>query len=190
MRGDSLRDFYAKTLAVVGLGLLACAGAIVDYWPVNEELPTAPAAVGLVRQAPALVQNLSIEIPAPVIRAVVAKPRPANFITSVDSTLPVSVADATPAVALEAAPLPQDLVIVEMLSAATPIDDVIDFEPAPMQDNMTEESRRLFGDALKRTKQRIAAARLLFNNAMSGVVGAFRKASPFFTTTAIVPGLQ
>ena len=39
MRGDSLRDFYAKTLAVLGLGLLAGAGAIVDYWPVGGRLP-------------------------------------------------------------------------------------------------------------------------------------------------------
>ena len=33
MRGDSLRDLYAKVIAVVGLGVLAGAGALVDYWP-------------------------------------------------------------------------------------------------------------------------------------------------------------
>ena len=35
----------------------------------------------------------------------------------------------------------------------------------------------------------MAAARVLLNDAMTGVVGAFRKVSPFFSTTAIVPGL-
>ena len=39
MRGDSLRDLYAKTLAVLGLGLLAGAGAVVDYWPVGSSAP-------------------------------------------------------------------------------------------------------------------------------------------------------
>ena len=40
MRGDSLRDLYAKALALLGLGLLGVAGALVDYWPVQGELPT------------------------------------------------------------------------------------------------------------------------------------------------------
>jgi hypothetical protein len=39
MRGDSLRDLYAKTIAVCGLGLLAGAGALVDYWPTAAALP-------------------------------------------------------------------------------------------------------------------------------------------------------
>ena len=39
MRGDSLRDLYAKGLALVGLGLLAGAGALVDYWPTRGALP-------------------------------------------------------------------------------------------------------------------------------------------------------
>jgi hypothetical protein len=39
VRGDSLRDLYAKTLAVVGLGLLAGVAAIVDYWPAGISYP-------------------------------------------------------------------------------------------------------------------------------------------------------
>jgi hypothetical protein len=39
VRGDSLRDLYAKGLAVLGLGLLAGAGALVDYWPAAVEMP-------------------------------------------------------------------------------------------------------------------------------------------------------
>jgi hypothetical protein len=39
VRGDSLSDLYAKVAAVLGLGLLALSGAVVDYWPVNGPLP-------------------------------------------------------------------------------------------------------------------------------------------------------
>jgi hypothetical protein len=39
VRGDSLRDLYAKTLALFGLALLAGVGALVDYWPAPAALP-------------------------------------------------------------------------------------------------------------------------------------------------------
>jgi hypothetical protein len=39
MRGDSIRDLYAKTLALLGLGVLAGTGALVDYWPSGVRLP-------------------------------------------------------------------------------------------------------------------------------------------------------
>jgi hypothetical protein len=44
VRGDSLRDLYAKALALLGLGLLGAAGALVDYWPVPSALPAVAAA--------------------------------------------------------------------------------------------------------------------------------------------------
>ena len=46
MRGDSRRDLYAKALALCGLGVLAGAGAVVDYWPVGVRFPTAMALAG------------------------------------------------------------------------------------------------------------------------------------------------
>ena len=178
----------------MGLGLLACAGAIVDYWPVNEELPVTPAAAGFVREAPAIVQDLTRVIPAPEIRPV-ADPRPADFVTMtasrIDDASAAAVVLDAPAVRLATAPLPENLVIVDsMYTAAAPVEDVLDLEFSPVPGASSEESRRLLGDALKRTKARIAAARLLFNDAMTGFVGAFRKVSPFFTTTATVPGLD
>jgi hypothetical protein len=44
VRGDSRRDLYSKTLALCGLGMLAGAGALVDYWPVGVRfhVPTTP----------------------------------------------------------------------------------------------------------------------------------------------------
>ena len=39
MRGDSLRDFYAKSLALLGLAFLGALGAAVDYWPTNLSIP-------------------------------------------------------------------------------------------------------------------------------------------------------
>ena len=194
MRGDSLRDFYAKTLAVLGLGLLAGAGAIVDYWPVSEELPTTPAVSGLTAAAPILDRNLAVaipEIPAPVFRP--ARPRqtePASFIVADSDFRTIDVAPAaTVAVLLDTAPVPQNFVSVKSIPAV-PTDEALGLDAPPLPDSMTDESRRLFGDALRRTKERITAARGLINDAMTGVVGAFRKMSPFFTTTALLPGLD
>jgi hypothetical protein len=53
VRGDSLRDLYAKTLALFGLALLAGVGALVDYWPTPAALPavTSPG----VRPVPAVL---------------------------------------------------------------------------------------------------------------------------------------
>jgi hypothetical protein len=39
VRGDSLRDFQAKVLAIAGLGVLAGIGALVDYWPTGTNVP-------------------------------------------------------------------------------------------------------------------------------------------------------
>jgi hypothetical protein len=47
VRGDSLRDLYAKALALLGLGLLGAAGALVDYWPVRSALPAVASALSL-----------------------------------------------------------------------------------------------------------------------------------------------
>jgi hypothetical protein len=46
VRGDSRRDLYSKTLALCGLGVLAGAGALVDYWPVGVRFYV-PASPGL-----------------------------------------------------------------------------------------------------------------------------------------------
>ena len=67
MRGDSLRDLYAKGLAVLGLGLLAGAGALIDLWPSSVEIPRVSRANGL--SMPALARVLRADAasaPVPV----------------------------------------------------------------------------------------------------------------------------
>lgn len=195
MRGDSLRDFYAKTMAVLGLGLLACAGAVVDYWPVSGDLPTTPAVTGLAPSTPVLVQNLDQTIPAPTfVRAGTVRPRPADLITNVISETDLLASAAAPVATLYAAPLPENLIVLDASPVASGADEEIGLDPAPISDSLSVESRRLFSDSLRRTKVGIAAARILLNDAvsgaMSGFVGAFRKVSPFFQTTGVTPGLD
>lgn len=68
MRGDSLRDLYAKSLAVVGLAALAGVGAVIDYWPADLNVPSVASAAmrPAVHPAAPLHLNLAdLRIPAP-----------------------------------------------------------------------------------------------------------------------------
>jgi hypothetical protein len=89
MRGDSIRDLYAKTLALLGLGLLAGTGALVDYWP--SRLSVLPVA------SPALVMPESAWLlpePVPVLptfpRTAVASALPSDAPEFVSLSIPVS----------------------------------------------------------------------------------------------------
>jgi hypothetical protein len=42
VRGDSRLDLYAKSLAVLLLGSLGLAGAVIDRWPGSADLPVTP----------------------------------------------------------------------------------------------------------------------------------------------------
>jgi hypothetical protein len=89
VRGDSLRDLYAKGWALLGLGVLAGVGAAVDYWPTGGQVPSVAGA--LVRPdvlaVPAPPDERSVRVasvgsprraPAPVAPAGrIAAPRPA-----------------------------------------------------------------------------------------------------------------
>jgi hypothetical protein len=86
VRGDSLRDLYAKTLALLGLGVLAGAGALVDYWPVGVRLPDASVTLTL----PPVAMALPVPDRAP--RSLASVPDqvvPASFVRRelVDDTL-------------------------------------------------------------------------------------------------------
>lgn len=85
MRGDSIRDFYAKTLALLGLGVLAGTGALVDYWPVSSvSLPAAETALTL----PDLARSMPVPTSdfAPVLHATAATAQALRRVEAVRAT--------------------------------------------------------------------------------------------------------
>lgn len=193
MRGDSLRDFYAKTLAVVGLGLLACAGAIVDYWPVNGELPAVQTVAAFRSDSPAPVPQLAGEIPAPqLIRASQrSAPRPAS-VAFAKPFRAVSFVEPVTAPAPEAAAIPElDLSGIEpALPAAMLAMAAVDLDLEPPVDVAEPEthggasSSRSFVNSAVGALNAIKKTRASLRDAFRGVVGTFRKVSPFWDTTA------
>jgi hypothetical protein len=78
VRGDSLRDLYAKVLALCGLGLLAGAGALVDYWPVQAELPRVSSGrADLTVRLPRIISTPSIAAAPSVVKVTAANAAPA-----------------------------------------------------------------------------------------------------------------
>ena len=87
MRGDSLRDFYAKTIALFGLALVGALGALVDYWPAAQPLPrvasalpaATPASVAARSDSAVASSAIVYAQPSPERRSAVARPevRPA-----------------------------------------------------------------------------------------------------------------
>src|SRR5262245_40126820 len=72
MRGDSVRDLYAKALALVGLSLLAGAGAIVDYWPVSGDMPRVVAAPNRLPSVARVPRAANVSVTPPVAARVMA----------------------------------------------------------------------------------------------------------------------
>lgn len=206
MRGDSLRDFYAKTLAVLGLGLIAGAGAVVDYWPTGLRMPAASSPSIARITVPALPQNLNQKVPEPTfvvsreaepvastgrvrwpafgskpqpraiaIRAAVFTPAPGSAAPPPE---PAPVADKTakPVVPVSYT-TPLNQLAPEILVASSITSEQLDAaadRPDPVG---------FIGGALKKTKDSLAKTGAVttasFSNAVRGVVGAFKKVSPF-----------
>ena len=191
MRGDSLRDLYAKTLAVLGLGLLAAAGAIVDYWPVGSSAPAISSPTLPRPDVPLLAQHLDQTIPAPAftvpgVRPVVVRGTiharnvgSARFLTpAVEPIRPATVASASKPVPAFRAPIesqwqvalaPVDMTAAVYQDLAPPIN------AAP--------ASGLIGGALRKTKDSLVRAGAVTGStladALKGVGGAFKKVTPF-----------
>lgn len=134
MRGDSLRDLYAKILAVCGLGAIALAGAAVDYWPGPAFVPRVDTLVSALLPPAADPVALRWTPPAPAPRRarvapVVPDPAAARAVPAMPIVEPLplaSVADLLPV-----SPVP--VIVAPPEAAWTSTDDasggVVDAEP-------------------------------------------------------------
>jgi hypothetical protein len=186
VRGDSLRDFYAKTFVVLGLGVIAGAGALVDYWPTGSDVP-AVASVRLPQPAiRTIAPDFRIVIPAPIVRAAVPRPLPVSPAADV-MVATLSIASPEP-VELPAAPPPQpprDFIVALAVPAlatadvwleAPPMPEPIIAAPSPLQERVA--------GAIKWTRESIREARATVRGALTGMFGTLRRMSPFFSTAA------
>ena len=195
MRGDSLRDLYAKTLAVIGLGLLAGAGAIVDYWPIGGPLPVVQRADVPRPTAVAFVQPLDRAIPAPVFKRAPARPAiharnvgTAIFLKASFGPVPADILSERPAA--ETPPAPEPMPVPDAILVAT-------VEPLLVLGALPQSRGALLGEAppaplaptgfltgaLRKTKESIvrtsAAAGSSIVDVFRGAFGAIKKVTPF-----------
>ena len=194
MRGDSVRDLYAKTLAVMGLGLLAGAGAVVDYWPVGGTMPAVRQAALPTPDAPVLAQNLGVYIPPPDFAPRPA-PRPAirlavgaKLFMAPPAPIETAVAPVpppTPAPMPDWASLPIEIAIPEFMTASF-VDMSVDMgfvATVPASDPDGDGPTGMIGGAIRKTKNSLlrtgAVTRSSLADALRGVVGAFKKVTPF-----------
>ncbi len=184
---------YAKGLALLGLGMLAGAGALVDYWPTRGALPTvAPltprydlARAGLAMPADLLSATVPSSLPA---RPAASDVRPLPVIsvnaaaataigTPVTMAAPSSIASpAAPVLALAAQPavpmVTARLIILPPL--ATPVSASAAW-PADDEDSSLLDGARRTGASILRTTARTGAS--IFD-AVRILGGTMRRALP------------
>ena len=189
MRGDSLRDLYAKTLALFGLALLAGVGALVDYWPASGALPVVaspmpgPVPVRLPDLASIDVDTLKRAAAAPTAPRA-ARPRPA-LVRRVPVNRPVDVAlhalplvpvvddiPVTDAVTLGEPPLPA--AVTPVVATRLPAPE-IELPPAPVPGFGPSQPGSAGGDG---------SADGFFDNATS----AFKKTGESIVNTTVKTG--
>ncbi len=197
MRGDSLRDLYAKVLAILGLGMLAGVGALVDYWPMSTGTPALMARPSFLPPLPALTLPDAVPMPAAatVARAERAAPSAAAAMPAPDSIVAVPSVGESPfgePLALNAPPAPVVVAVpatevpateIELPAPPPPVDAMIKAEQFPnLVVSNQSESGFLMG-ALKKTRAGLvktgAVTGASIMDAFKGVVGVFKKVSPF-----------
>ncbi len=197
MRGDSLRDLYAKVLAIVGLGMLAGVGALVDYWPMATGTPVLVAGPRFLPTMPELTLADAVPMPAlstvaltaralPSVAAAVPAPESIVAVSSVGELplgepLALSAPPASVVVAVPATEVPATE--IELPAPPPPVDAMITTGNFPnLVVSNQSESGFLMG-ALKKTRAGLvktgAVTGASIMDAFKGVVGVFKKVSPF-----------
>jgi len=198
VRGDSRQDLYAKFLALAGLGLLAGAGALLNYWPTDVRVPRA---ANTIARLPALARALNV--PKAPVTTVAFAVAPARLARRAPSSVPLSVSMAalvsTPGVspiAFERPAAPAGLDVASGVATTVPARPVSLSEPPVLSasdENLLDEPLRqfstsqpsadtsFFGDAFKAAGGSIASAggSIVTAGAKAGesVAGAFRAAA-------------
>jgi hypothetical protein len=129
MRGDSIRDFYAKTLALLGLGVLAGTGALVDYWPSGVAMPAVESGLSLPQTArslpvPAVIPEFRPAVSRTAAVREVSAPEPVVVELAEAPRLPVlPIASMTEMVLLEAVNLSRPAASMPVETFAASFDD-------------------------------------------------------------------
>lgn len=202
MRGDSLRDLYAKALALLGLAALAAIGAVFDYWPVSNNLPHfvdrgLPVVTPQPLPVPELTAVTTLAAPRPLRRAGIAPVRRDTDPVAVVVPAPVTFVLAAPApfaphrlgttVALTLAPVNAAAAGQSLTLPPPAATDVTWFETVPQQveifpapvssDNgsavsFVTDALKKTGDTIVRTGVKTGAS---IRDALISFGGAFRK---------------
>lgn len=185
VRGDSLRDLYAKTLALLGLGMLAGVGALVDYWPAGITLPRVASALRV--PAPAASQHHDVDVPA------IAAPRTVTVAARRVAPVPVASGPALlslPAEGHAGAPLGTTLSLTDpapavLLASAIP---VVDDRAAVMALAMVEDVE-FAPDALQDVPAAQTAVQQVSVDEGDGfLTGAFKKTGSSIVKTSVRTG--
>jgi hypothetical protein len=181
----------------MGLGLLAGAGAAVVLLADRRAATVGLARGRLDRRVPVALPSAPDHIPAPVMRAsaprvtvsvAVAEGMPAIF--TVDVALPP--APLTIAVAHDLSFGPA-LTLQDLETFDLPADvDVIRMEdlgerPALTTGDATDDAHGILSDAFRRTRESLRGARGFLGVKIQGVMGAVKRASPFWDVSGIQP---
>lgn len=198
MRGDSLRDLYAKALALLGLGLLGVAGALVDYWPVHGDIPMVASVLAHPAGLAALTADANASMPvvaspSSVRRATpavepIAIPDPIESTSApvaehpVTSSAPAAAPTSTPASLVVAPASPASLPVYTLDLIPPSSSDVPELTPespaAPVTsnaqtgENMFAGAAKSIGKAGAKTGTTIASG---FVSAASAIGRMFRK---------------
>jgi hypothetical protein len=189
VRGDWRQDFYAKSLALVGLGVLAGIGALVDYWPAQLDVPEVaalvmhpaapkPLAVGAL---PAIHVTLNTDVPvAPAPRAARPAARHALAVAAVSGdfagvTSVVPISPAPPPSTLEMAPAAASTIAAAPIALSEP--------PAPSvlpglsalvpEEPPAESSGNFLASAFRKTGSSIVAVGVKTGESIAGAFGLF-----------------